>query len=80
MIGDGGKGAPSRAVIWLLRLTAFADPAMEFVAVEAIVAAVDETHRRPLFEREHGHTAALCRSRVVQYSGRGANLTNIGRA
>src|ERR1700730_5303820 len=79
-VSDAGESTTCRAVIGILGLAAFADPAVEFVAVETIVAAVNQTGGRAVFERQHRHARSLGRAVAVENSSRRTDLADFRSA
>src|SRR5258708_31745838 len=68
-IGDAGERPACRAVVGLLGLAAFAHPAMQFIAVETIVTAIDQAGGRAVLERQHCHARPLGRPVAVEDTG-----------
>jgi hypothetical protein len=74
LIADCRKCTPCGAVIWNFRLTHLAYPAVELVAIEAVIATVNKAGRTTVFERQHSRTATLRRPSRVENASHRANM------
>src|ERR1700730_14217581 len=72
------QSAVCRPVIGALWLATLPDPPVQLVAVEAVIAAVDQTGRRAIGEAEHSHAGSLGGTGVVENIGHGAYPAHFG--